>query len=43
MEERNSVPFPQANDFEKIIKLLEVNEDKLKDNDYLKELKSCSV
>lgn len=38
MEERNNVPFPQANDFEKIIKLLEVNEEKLKDNAYLKEL-----
>ena len=43
MEERNSVPFPQANDFEKIIKLLEVNEDKLKDNDYLKELLSLGT
>lgn len=38
MEEKNNIPFPQANDFKKIIKLLEVDEEKLKDNSYLKDL-----
>lgn len=36
MEERNEIPFPQANDFNKIIQIIEIdNEELLKDNNYL--------
>ena len=36
MEERNNIPFPQANDFNKIVQIIEIdNEELLKDNDYL--------
>lgn len=38
MEEKNEVPFPQANDFNKVVKIIEIqDEELLKDNDYMKE------
>lgn len=36
MEEKNKIPFPQANDFNKIVKIIEIeNEELLNDNKYL--------
>lgn len=37
MEEKNNIPFPQANDFNKIIQILECQESQLQDNNFLKE------
>ncbi len=37
MEEKNIVPFPQANDFNKIVQIIEIDDEKLlKDNEYMK-------
>lgn len=37
MEEKNIVPFPQANDFNKIVQIIEIeDEELLKDNEYMK-------
>lgn len=36
MEEKNEVPFPQANDFNKIVQIIEIEDEKLlKDNEYM--------
>ena len=37
------VPFPQANDFNKVVKLLSVDEDYLEDNDFIKECINVTV
>lgn len=37
MEEKNIVPFPQANDFNKIVQIIEIDDEELlKDNEYMK-------
>lgn len=37
MEEKNIVPFPQANDFNKIVQIIEIeDEELLKNNEYMK-------